>query len=221
MPRKSILEDPQVREFIVAEVEGGGNLDTAGAKLDPPMTRQAISKWCRNNPKRGGDDLRTRIDAIRLRQEAGEWALQARERHQDRPGRAMVRPGQDRAPPTQEAAAEVLGVPVALVRDADRAPGPNVPELIEWAWEVVRNDPNSRVAPECARALFGYKLGPLIRAQQMAEEREAARLAATETVSQDDGAAIIELPVNDTEAPGRAPRPVETGVLEAEVVDRG
>lgn len=201
---RSRLDDPAVRDAIVAEIEAGGNLDTAGASLSPPITRQAINNWIRNRSGEGepGALLRDRIEAAKVRYRAtrGELARAASE----------IRPA---TPGEQLAVAESLGVAVEVVQDGDGLYDPPASLVARRAWQAA-NDPDEHPAVRavCWRGVFEYKLGPLIAAEERKVQRELER------AEQADGAGdvlVVELPDNGT----HAPRAAESRPIDVEVID--
>lgn len=219
MPRKSLLEDASVRDLIVSVMQRDGNLDKAGAELEAQgysrLTPQAINKWARMHPDSG---MRERLDAASERREVVAHRVPAVLSDP----RVIAHRAAEVSRAEQEGAAEALGVPVEMVQDVDRLPGLSAFDLILEV-ERIALDPEHRASPRALDIICELKLGKMVRAQKRREEREADRVAASESVSQGDQAAIIELPVNETEAPGRAPVPMSRAgiVLDAEVVDRG
>lgn len=209
MPRKSILEDPVVRDLIVSVMKRDGNLDGAAAELEargyPGLTRQAINKWARNGSQDAAD-LRARLNDAGARPTIADRSVTALA-----PAARAAMPG---------AVGPAVGQASRVVLDMDNLPGLSPHDLVLEV-ERIALDPDHRASGKALEIICKMKFGRIVRAQARLEAQLDAVAAAESVVSQDEGAAIIELPVNETEAPGRAPRPVDQGVLEAEVVDRG
>lgn len=192
--RPSQLDDPAVRDFIVAEIEAGGNLDTAGAKLSPPMTRQAINLWMRGNGGPERAQLRERIEAARHRRNVVGSRVEAA-------GGQLERSADVRAPraptPTQlqSRTAERLSVTGELVRDADAAPGPTVAEFIEECAGFYRDvGEHPAVRAKAMGIMAEYKLGAMVWAERKRLEREAERTEQLEAAEAGDGPLVISLP---------------------------
>lgn len=223
MGRKSVLDDVTKRTKVIKILESGGDLDAAAAVIK--SSRQAIWRYAQLHA-----DFNDAMEAARAEAERAKVAGAV--------GRAVVplrvMPPHPEPSPAAASAAEVIGVDVDLVQDADDAMPRSPSGLAEitvangllFHWRMMHDDSapamlRATSSQIMAKVQFQPMMDAMARREDARAKRELAALERAETVSQDEGAAIIELPVNDTEAPGRAPRPVETGVLDAEVVDRG
>jgi hypothetical protein len=201
-------------------MERDGNLDGAAAELGarglPRLTRQAINKWARNGSPEA-TALRARLDAAGARLPP---EVESAPKAPARESRSLSSLAAALRPPRPSIGMDEPLTPKLGVLDLDNLPGLSPHDLVLEV-ERIALDPEHRGSGKALDIICKLKLGRAVRAQQRLEAHLDALASAESVVSQDEGAAIIELPVNDTEAPGRAPRPVETGVLEAEVVDHG
>ena len=195
---RAILDDPDARQVVIDVLSAGGTLDDAGQRVG--CSRRAISKYAARNPEFGDRVAAAQHRREVLREELPRAAIRATKRKRTPEKQAT----------DAQALATVTGVPVEIVEDGDRDPGgPTAAELVDLCW-VIAQSPEHRGCAQALRILAEYKLGPLVRAQQRREEREAAAA----TVSDDrPQTVLVKLPTNGTEAPGHEP------VIDVEVVE--